>query len=269
MEDKAPIFSLHTIICFFLALHIAFIVVVLWQVNTKTTVLKRAEKTSVSLGIRTASAGAVAMNEVTPQKAVTPTKQAEPTPKAIKKAEEKPTPIKKPSLKPAPTPKPKPIQKKEKEPIKPIKKPTKEVEQEIVKKSPQQPLQKAQKNGAAGIDGSMDNKIKQQEVGQSTQLAGDPNSLRYDAILRAHLMKSKRYPRALKMKRKEGSVEVTFTINQKGELLDSQIVKRTGDKAFNQAIKRLFKRATPLPVPPKNSPWETREYHLVFNYQLD
>jgi len=271
IEEKVSFFSLPKIICFFFALHIVLFTLVLWKSDTKNTVLKRAEKTRVSLGIRTAAAGATAMNEVTPQKTVVPPKIEQPKPKIIKKPETKPAPIKKTLVKKALI-KAKPVQKKEpeiKKQIEPIKKPVKKIEPEIVKKSVPQPLQKKQKKGAAGVDGSANNKIKKHEVGQSSKLAGDPNSIRYDAVLRAHLMKSKRYPRSLKMKRKEGTVEVAFTINQKGELLKTKIVKRTGDKAFNQAIKRLFKRAKPFPSPPADVNWTTREYQLLFNYQLN
>ena len=270
IEEKVSFFSLPKIICFFFALHIVLITLVLWKSDTKNTVLKRAEKTRVSLGIRTAAAGATAMNEVTPQKTVVPPKKEKP--KAIKKTEvKKPTPTKEVLEKSITAPKPKPIPKQEKEleAKEPIEKQIEKIEPEIVKKSTSQPLQKPQKKGSSGIDGSTDNNIKKHEVGQSTKLAGDPNSIRYDAILRAHLMKSKRYPRSLKMKRKEGTVEVAFTINQKGELLKTKIVKRTGDKAFNQAIKRLFKRAKPFPRPPADVNWTTREYQLHFNYQLN
>lgn len=232
------------------------LLVVLWeQFYFSKKTLQNAPKATINLGLRTATAGQVEKRKIQPQQVEKKSEEKpEPETETIKKPKPKVEPIKKPK------PKSEPIQETE---VKP--KPKPKVQQNISA----QPLQTVQNQGAQGIDGSIDNLIKQHESGQSNQLAGDPNSARYDAQLRQHLMKFKRYPRALKLKRKEAEIEVLFTINAKGELLTTRIVKRTGLPKFEQAVQRLFKRAQPLPTPPANTSWQIREYQLVFTYKLD
>jgi len=298
-DSDVGYFSFKRIVLVVLILHFTLIATVSLQFNDQRSTLKHAPKASVSLGFRTAAAGVIARNEVQPQQAVEEVKKEVKKVEPITEPKVKPEPVKKPLPKPEvvkkPKVKPKPVKKKVKpkavpkkalkpEPIKepeiesppeevvePIKKPLEapEKEQKKAKKSSAQPLQKAQKQGAGGIDGSLDNKLKLRESGQNTQLTGDPDSARYDAELRQHLMKFKRYPRSLKIKRKEGEVEMRFTINQQGELLSSDIVKRTGDRAFDRAVRRLFERAKPFPQPPADASWQTREYRLLFSYKLD
>jgi len=273
-------------------LHCILIAVFWLKIKTQETQLKHAPKAIVSLGFRSASAGTTASNQVRPKRAIKAIEKTEPIKQQkiepikkekvnkkndlVAKAVNKPKP--KPTLKKS---KSKPTLKKPIEPIKPAEKKIKPERQPIEKKieapekkqtvktSTPKVKQKRQIEGASGIDGSLDNKIKRHESGQSNQLSGDPDSARYDMALRQHLMKFKRYPRSLKLKRKEGAVEVVFSINKKGKLLKTKILKRIGDKVFDRTIRRLFEQAKPFPLPPIDANWKTREYRLTFTYKLD
>lgn len=289
------------------ALHGALLVALGYYLVAPKDHLQRAPTARVSLGLRASTAGQIAQQQVVPQQAQQANQQPEaPEPPDIeqvkantlekskpvekikpkqtdkpidkpKPVEQKVVPIKQKKVDPvAPTPEPAVQKTAEPEPVKPDPAPPETPEpveetpkpQQTENVSPQS-AQQAQVAGAGGINGSTQNLHKQQETGQQDQFTGDANSARYDAELRQHLMNAKRYPRSLKMKRKEGSVEVLFSINKQGELLSQKIVKRSGDRVFDRTIKRLFARATPLPPPPAETRWETREYRLRFTYQLD
>lgn len=70
--------------------------------------------------------------------------------------------------------------------------------------------------------------------------------------VQAHLESLKRYPPlALKQKR-QGIVTVYFTINKKGEILSSALLKASGIGMLDRATVQLIARANPLPKPPEH-----------------
>lgn len=73
----------------------------------------------------------------------------------------------------------------------------------------------------------------------------------YQASLMAHLLKFKNYPKQALIKNQEGLVGVKITINSKGEVIASSFKKASKYDILNNAALELFKKASPLPVPPK------------------
>ncbi len=290
-----------------IVLHAVVIALFWFQFALEQPKIQKAPPAKISLGIRTASAGEVAQNSVSPQQSVSRTEEhkvnkAEETSQPVEKTE----PVEKAEPSPEPTPKeapkvlpeikkaPKPSNKvtnptatvapkvEDKAVQKPLPKQT-EVEKPPVQETPTkvvekpktevkqapQPKQVSQVDGSQGINGSEKSKIQKQETGKSTQQSGDPNTAIFDAELRQHLMKFKQYPRSLKLKRKEGAVEVSFIINNQGELISHKILSRKGHRDFEKATEKLFNRAKPFPKPPSTAQWKQREYRLVFNYELN
>ncbi len=270
-----------------IVLHIVVVFAIWHQWTSAPESVHKAPAAKISVGIRAASAGQVALNAVEPQKKVVEVKEPVIEPKPEQPLEKKVKPIEQPKpieskpkpvvTKPVQSPEPKVVPKREEKQVE-VKKPEKKVKEEkaepvktptpMEQKAPQ-PKQVVQVNGSQGISGSADTKKKVQETGKSHQLMGDPNTAIFDATLRQHLMKFKEYPRSLKLKRKEGSVEVLFTINNKGELLSSKVLSRKGHRDFEKGIAKIFAKAKPFPSPPSDVQWVTREYRLVFNYELD
>ncbi|WP_165313538.1 TonB family protein [Vibrio ziniensis] len=270
-----------------IGLHIVVIFAIWCEWTSVQTAAHKAPAAKISVGIRAASVGQVAQNAVNPQKKIVevtePVIEPKPEQPLEKKTKfvEKPKPI---ESKPKPVPaklvqstETKVVPKREDKQVE-VKKPDKKVKENkaepvIVPKpieiTPPQAKQVAQLNGSQGISGSADAKMKVQETGKSNQHVGDPNTAIFDVTLRQHLMKFKEYPRSLKLKRKEGTVEVLFTINNKGELLSSKILSRKGHRDFEKGIAGIFERAKPLPVPSSEAQWVTREYRLVFNFELN
>ncbi len=64
----------------------------------------------------------------------------------------------------------------------------------------------------------------------------------------AHLDKHKRYPSERQQKAAE--IQVRFTLDRLGHVLETSIEKSSGDTAFDQAALAMVRRSDPVPVPP-------------------
>ncbi|MBX0908724.1 energy transducer TonB [Campylobacter jejuni] len=72
----------------------------------------------------------------------------------------------------------------------------------------------------------------------------------YQALLMAHLTKFKKYPQEVIMQ-KEGVVRIRVSIDESGNVLSKELKKSCPYAALNDEALSLFKRASPLPKPPK------------------
>ncbi|BEJ74517.1 energy transducer TonB [Campylobacter jejuni] len=73
----------------------------------------------------------------------------------------------------------------------------------------------------------------------------------YQALLMAHLTKFKKYPQEAIMQRQEGVVRIRVSIDESGNVLSKELKKSCPYAALNDEVLSLFKRASPLPKPPK------------------
>lgn len=73
----------------------------------------------------------------------------------------------------------------------------------------------------------------------------------YQALLMAHLTKFKKYPQEAIMQRQEGVVRIRVSIDESGNVLSKELKKSCPYAALNDEALSLFKRASPLPKPPK------------------
>ncbi len=73
----------------------------------------------------------------------------------------------------------------------------------------------------------------------------------YQALLMAHLTKFKKYPQEAIMQRQEGVVRIRVSIDENGNVLSKELKKSCPYAALNDEVLSLFKRASPLPKPPK------------------
>lgn len=72
----------------------------------------------------------------------------------------------------------------------------------------------------------------------------------YSNLIRERINKVKRYPLMARKTSKQGTVIVEFSVNQKGELLDSQVINGCGTKALDRAALKALNRASPFaPLP--------------------
>jgi len=127
----------------------------------------------------------------------------------------------------------------------------------------------AVKSGNQGVNGSISSQYKEQETGEKHQSAASIQEELFAAKVRTHLFTNKKYPRKLKLKREEGQVVISFTLNRNGRVVDYQIVSRKGSIKFEKAVKRLIKRAQPFPLPNDALAWNSKKFDIAINYQLD
>ncbi|ECZ7615323.1 energy transducer TonB [Campylobacter coli] len=73
----------------------------------------------------------------------------------------------------------------------------------------------------------------------------------YQALLMAHLTKFKKYPQEAIMQKQEGVVRIRVSIDESGNVLSKELKKSCPYAALNDEVLSLFKRASPLPKPPK------------------
>ncbi|EAI8873888.1 energy transducer TonB [Campylobacter jejuni] len=73
----------------------------------------------------------------------------------------------------------------------------------------------------------------------------------YQALLMTHLTKFKKYPQEAIMQKQEGVVRIRVSIDESGNVLSKELKKSCPYAALNDEVLSLFKRASPLPKPPK------------------
>ncbi|EAH7829324.1 energy transducer TonB [Campylobacter coli] len=73
----------------------------------------------------------------------------------------------------------------------------------------------------------------------------------YQALLMAHLAKFKKYPQEAIMQKQEGVVRIRVSIDEGGNVLSKELKKSCPYAVLNDEVLSLFKRASPLPKPPK------------------
>ena len=76
------------------------------------------------------------------------------------------------------------------------------------------------------------------------------DEVRYLQALLGHLNRYKRYPDSARRMRREGVVEVTFTVNRQGQVADARVVKSAGFRPLDDEVRDMLSRAVPLPGVP-------------------
>jgi TonB family protein len=64
----------------------------------------------------------------------------------------------------------------------------------------------------------------------------------------AHLDKHKRYP--AERSQKSAEIVISFALDRMGKVLSMNIVKGSGDTAFDEAALAMVRRSDPVPQPP-------------------
>lgn len=87
---------------------------------------------------------------------------------------------------------------------------------------------------------------RREETARTASL-GSPLTPQWRARLATHLQRFKRYPNG---SRSTGVTHVEFTLDRKGKLVLTKIVKSSGSDVLDQAAIDMLRRAEPLPPPP-------------------
>ncbi|WP_420406048.1 TonB family protein [Nisaea sp.] len=96
--------------------------------------------------------------------------------------------------------------------------------------------------------------------------AGARNS--YLASLQSWLERHKKYPRAARLRRYEGTVQFRFLIDRAGSVLERSIVASSGRGILDKAVLELLKRADPMPSMPPEIDGATLELTTSIDFRL-
>lgn len=70
----------------------------------------------------------------------------------------------------------------------------------------------------------------------------------------ARLEKMKRYPPGARKRQEEGTAQVQFAIDARGNVLSVRLVRSSGFDDLDTAALDLVRRASPVPAPPAGAP---------------
>lgn len=73
------------------------------------------------------------------------------------------------------------------------------------------------------------------------------------AIQQAHLEHHKRYPKQAQLRRKEGTVYISFSVDWQGNIHKAKLEKSNFIRSLDKESLALLVRAEPLPVPPSKA----------------
>jgi protein TonB len=73
---------------------------------------------------------------------------------------------------------------------------------------------------------------------------------KWRGALVAHLNRTKRYPPEARMRREEGVVRLSFSIDRSGRVIGFRVAGSSGSPALDREALAMIQRASPLPAPP-------------------
>ena len=227
----------------------------------------------------TAPLQAEVWDKLPPTKSTEPTKPPPPPPKPQPKPEPKPEPPKPeppkpPEVKPQP-PKPDPAIAEKAEREKRERAKRERLEKEEKKKREEEELRKKREREEVAKKKREDEEKRKQEEAARKEAervaaeARDRQQKEFDGFVNG--IRAKIRGRANVPDTVRGNPEVTVRIRvlPGGEVLDISVVKRSGNPAYDTAIERAIRSASPLPVPPASHPLfpQFRELNLEIRHE--
>ena len=94
------------------------------------------------------------------------------------------------------------------------------------------------------------------------------NSRSYAAKVRSWLYAHKTYPRRSRMRREEGMVRVRFVLDRQGQLLEGQVIGKSGFAALDEEGQAMLSRASPYPAAPQDILGSRIEFTVPIEWQL-
>lgn len=167
---------------------------------------------------------------------------------------------------PPPPPQPEPVKKEEPAPEpaqekpKPKRKTVKKPGKKNTQASAGAATQKAAGSGGSKQAGAAGKAaVKTLSAGRKAKLASI-----WGAKIRSRIERQKRRPRSAKGK---GSIVVQIKVSRSGQMLASQIVKSSGNAAFDQAALSAVRRAAPFPAAPKGLDKSSYRIDVPINFK--
>lgn len=83
----------------------------------------------------------------------------------------------------------------------------------------------------------------------STRLS--QSKISWESLVKGKINKMRNYPEDARRRKRSGTVVIAFSVNERGEILHSQLVTSSGTLSLDRAALTALDSARPLPPPPK------------------
>ncbi|TCW09977.1 protein TonB [Raoultella sp. BIGb0138] len=77
------------------------------------------------------------------------------------------------------------------------------------------------------------------------------SKISWQSLVKGKINKMRNYPDDARRRQRSGTAKITFRVNERGELLSSQLVVSSGTLSLDRAALTALQNARPLPPPPK------------------
>ncbi|HDU6218655.1 periplasmic colicin Js sensitivity protein CjrB [Klebsiella aerogenes] len=77
------------------------------------------------------------------------------------------------------------------------------------------------------------------------------NKISWESLVKGKINKMRHYPEDARRRKRTGTVIITFSVNERGEVLQSQLANSSGTHSLDRAALMALENARPLPPPPK------------------
>lgn len=143
-------------------------------------------------------------------------------------------------------------------------KPTEEVAKQDSEAQDARPESRAK--APTEVEGAVAEKSAAPRSGAST--SSNAATRTWKSAMVMHINKHKRYPNAARSRGLIGEVQVVFAMDRSGRVLRSRIQHSSGSSLLDTEAVDLFKRASPLPLPPPAVQGEILEYSLPIRFRM-
>jgi periplasmic protein TonB len=116
------------------------------------------------------------------------------------------------------------------------------------------------------IEGAVAEKSAAPRSGAST--ASNAAIRTWKSAMVMHINRHKRYPDAARSRRLAGEVQIVFSMDRSGHVLQSRIRHSSGSTLLDVEAMELFKRASPLPLPPPAVQGEVLQYVMPITFRM-
>ena len=116
------------------------------------------------------------------------------------------------------------------------------------------------------IEGAVAEKSAAPRSGSSTASNAAIRTWRSAMVM--HINKHKRYPDGARSRGLAGDVQIVFSMDRSGRVLRSRIHHSSGSTLLDGEAMELFKRASPLPLPPPAVQGEILEYRMPIQFRM-
>jgi protein TonB len=130
----------------------------------------------------------------------------------------------------------------------------------------QTPSPESKAKAPTEIEGAVAEKSAAPRSGASTKSNAAVRTWKSAMVM--HINKHKRYPEAARPRQLAGDVQIVFSMDRSGRVLRSRIQHSSGSSLLDAEAMELFKRASPLPLPPPAVQGEIFEYSMPIQFRM-